>query len=260
MQIDEKRVLLLALKAGELMLKSGGETARVEDTAVRICKACGVEDADIFVMPTGLFLTVNSADGNTAVQSYIRRIRGTRTDLERISQLNTLSRRLEKKELTLEEAEVLVDEIANEVQFSFPVRLLGAMMISSCFTLMFNGGLTDFISSLIVGGLTYLLQMKIIVKMQLNWFIETFLCCASATIMAIFLTHIGFGLNFDPIIIGCLMIYFPGVMITNAVRDILAGDTVSGVSRAADAILTALSIAMGAAAIMAIYSGMGGVL
>ena len=28
MKYDEKRVLLLALKAGELMLKSGGETAR----------------------------------------------------------------------------------------------------------------------------------------------------------------------------------------------------------------------------------------
>ncbi|MBQ4504601.1 MAG: threonine/serine exporter family protein [Firmicutes bacterium] len=260
MKYDEKRVLLLALKAGELMLKSGGETARVEDTAVRICRACGVEDADVFVMPTGLFLTVNGSGDNTAVQSYIKRIRGARTDLERISQLNALSRRLETGELTLEDAEQIVDNISREEQFSFPVRLLGAMMISSCFTLMFNGGLTDFISSLIVGALTYLLQMKLVVRLQLNWFIETFLCCAFATSLAIFFTHVGLGLNFDPIIIGSLMIFFPGVMITNAVRDILAGDTVSGVSRAADAILTALSIAMGAAAVMVLYSGMGGVL
>ncbi|MBQ8590139.1 MAG: threonine/serine exporter family protein [Firmicutes bacterium] len=260
MKIDEKRILLLALKAGELMLKSGGETARVEDTVVRICKACGVEDADVFVMPTGLFLTVNSPDKNISVQSYIRRIRGARTDLERISQLNTLSRRLENKELSFEEAEAIADGISREVQFAFPVRLLGAMMISSCFTLMFNGGLTDFITSLIVGALTYLFQMKLVARLQLNWFIETFLCCAAATIMAILFTHVGLGLNFDPIIIGSLMIFFPGVMITNAVRDILAGDTVSGVSRAADAVLTALSIAMGAAAIMAVYSGMGGVL
>jgi len=260
MKYDEKRVLLLALKAGELMLKSGGETARVEDTAVRICRACGVEDADVFVMPTGLFLTVNGSDDNTAVQSYIKRIRGARTDLERISHLNNLSRRLETGELTLEDAERIVDGISQEEQFSFPIRLLGAMMISSCFTLMFNGGLTDFISSLIVGALTYLVQMKLVAKLQLNWFIETFLCCAFATSLAIFFTHVGLGLNFDPIIIGSLMIFFPGVMITNAVRDILAGDTVSGVSRAADAILTALSIAMGAAAIMVLYSGMGGVL
>ena len=73
-------------------------------------------------------------------------------------------------------------------------------------------------------------------------------------------TRLGLGDNFDPIIIGSLMIFFPGVAITNAVRDILAGDTVSGVSRAADAILTAVSIAMGAAVVLQIYGGMGGVL
>ena len=260
MNVDEKRVLLLALKAGELLLKSGAETARVENTTTRICRSCGIDDADVFVMPTGLFLTVNSADADHAVQSYIKRIRGTRTDLKRISQLNALSRQLEEKTLTLEEAEQRVEQIGREVQFSFPVRLLGAMMIASCFTLMFDGGLTDFLCSLLVGALTYLFQMKLVVRLQLNWFVETFLCCAASTAMALMVTRLGLGDNFDPIIIGSLMIFFPGVAITNAVRDILAGDTVSGVSRAADAILTAVSIAMGAAVVLQIYGGMGGVL
>lgn len=260
MNVDEKRVLLLALKAGELLLKSGAETARVESTTTRICRSCGIDDADVFVMPTGLFLTVNSSDSSHAVQSYIKRIRGARTDLERISQLNALSRQLEDGSITLEEAEQRVEQISREMQFPFPVRLLGAMMIASCFTLMFDGGLTDFLCSLLVGALTYLFQMKLVVRLQLNWFVETFLCCAAATAMALVVTRLGLGDNFDPIIIGSLMIFFPGVAITNAVRDILAGDTVSGVSRAADAILTAVSIAMGAAVVLQVYSGMGGVL
>lgn len=260
MNVDEKRVLLLALKAGELLLKSGAETARVESTTTRICRSCGIDDADVFVMPTGLFLTVNSPGSNTAVQSYIKRIRGSRTDLKRISRLNALSRRLEEKSMTLDEAELCVEEIAREMQLPFPLRLAGAMMIASCFTLMFNGGLTDFLCSLLVGALTYLFQMKLVARLQLNWFVETFLCCAFATAAALTLTRFGLGINLDPIIIGSLMIFFPGVAITNAVRDILAGDTVSGVSRAADAILTALSIAMGAAVVLQAYSGMGGVL
>lgn len=260
MNVDEKRVLFLALKAGELLLKSGAETARVESTTTRICRSCGVNDADVFVMPTGLFLTVNSENSQTAVQSYIKRIRGSRTDLERISQLNALSRQLEEKSITLEEAEIRVEQIGHEMQFPFLIRLAGAMMIAGCFTIMFNGGLMDFFCSLLVGALTYLFQIKLAVRLQLNWFVETFLCCSFATAMALVFTRFHLGDNFDPIIIGSLMIFFPGVAITNAVRDILAGDTVSGVSRAADAILTALSIAMGAAVVLQIYSGMGGVL
>ena len=39
----QKRILILAVRAGELMMKSGAEIYRVEDTITRICKAvsCG---------------------------------------------------------------------------------------------------------------------------------------------------------------------------------------------------------------------------
>ena len=38
----QKKVLILALYAGEIMMKSGAEIYRVEDTIQRICKACGI--------------------------------------------------------------------------------------------------------------------------------------------------------------------------------------------------------------------------
>mgnify|MGYP002686086031 CR=1 FL=1 len=49
----------------------------------------------------------------------------------------------------------------------------------------------------------------------------------------------------DAAIIGTLMMLVPGLPITNAMREIMAGDIISGLSRTADAILVASAIALG---------------
>ena len=46
--------------------------------------------------------------------------------------------------------------------------------------------------------------------------------------------------------ISSLMLLVPGLAITNAIRDTIAGDTLSGLARATDAFLSAISIAVGA--------------
>ena len=51
-------------------------------------------------------------------------------------------------------------------------------------------------------------------------------------------------------IISSFMLLVPGLAITNAIRDTIAGDYVSGVARAADAFLCAVAIAVGAGFVM----------
>ena len=41
--IFQKKVLILAIYAGEIMMKNGAEVYRVEDTITRICKACRID-------------------------------------------------------------------------------------------------------------------------------------------------------------------------------------------------------------------------
>ncbi len=259
MNIREKQIMLLALRAGELMLKNGAETARVEDTATRICHAFGIKEAEVFAMPTGIFITVNSPEDHAQVQTYVKRIKSSRIDLERISKINAFSRTLTKQPVSVEDAMQTLSHLSEDIQFAFVFRLLGAAMIASFFTVMFGGGLSDFFCSLIVGTLTYVFH-SLLAKLQLNWFIEDFLACAVATTLTLTLTAIGIGRDIDPIIIGSIMIFLPGVAITNAVRDFLAGDTMAGLSRAAEAMLTAVSIAMGVILVFQLYSVSGGVL
>ena len=54
--------------------------------------------------------------------------------------------------------------------------------------------------------------------------------------------------NSDAVIIGTLMILMPGLIFTNAMRDIIFGDTNSGVNRIVQMIMIASAIAMGTGA------------
>ena len=55
------------------------------------------------------------------------------------------------------------------------------------------------------------------------------------------------------IITGAIMPLLPGLAITNAIRDTVNGDLVSGVARTAEALLTAIAIAAGVGVVIALW-------
>lgn len=56
----------------------------------------------------------------------------------------------------------------------------------------------------------------------------------------------------DQIIIGSVMPLVPGLLLTNAVRDLIAGHFVSGLSKGAEALLTAFAIGSGIAVVFSL--------
>ena len=59
------------------------------------------------------------------------------------------------------------------------------------------------------------------------------------------LTVVGLGQHASLIITGAIMTLVPGIVITNFMRDIIAGDLISGLIKLAEALLTATGIALG---------------
>jgi uncharacterized membrane protein YjjP (DUF1212 family) len=51
--------------------------------------------------------------------------------------------------------------------------------------------------------------------------------------------------NYNSIIVGCMMPLLPGLAMTNAIRDTIRGDLISGIARATEALLVASSLAAG---------------
>ena len=80
-----------------------------------------------------------------------------------------------------------------------------------------------------------------------NSFFRTVICSAVASLLSLLLVRLGLGRSVDTVTISVLMVLVPGVALTNAMREIMAGDIISGLSRAADSILTGTAIAIGTA-------------
>lgn len=72
-------------------------------------------------------------------------------------------------------------------------------------------------------------------------------------ILAIILMKLNICANLDKTIIGSIMLLVPGLTITNAIRDTIAGDLLSGITKAAEAFLVAISIAVGTGAILSLF-------
>ena len=59
------------------------------------------------------------------------------------------------------------------------------------------------------------------------------------------LVGIGIGVHPDKIMIGNIMLVIPGIQLTNSLRDMISGDMISGLLNLSEALMKAISVAMG---------------
>lgn len=241
-------VIEICLLAGKIMLQCGAETYRVEDTMTRMAASFGYSHTHSYVTPTGIFFSI---DG-TEPSKFIRIVERT-TDLYKVTLVNGVSRKISNGELNLKQAMTNLLDI-EKADYAFPIyqQIFAASIASGCFLLMFLGQTKDFIPALISGGLGYICFIYIHRIVRVKFFSE-FLASLVIGLIAFIFVSLGIGIQFNKIVIGSVMPLVPGLLITNAVRDLMAGHLVSGLSKGAEAFLTASAIGAGIAVVVAFF-------
>ncbi|HET7577795.1 MAG TPA: threonine/serine exporter family protein [Bacillales bacterium] len=242
----------VCLSAGKIMLKSGAETYRVEDTMSRIAEAFHAERVHAFVTPTAIILSSGGPEPHSDKTKFIR-ITERANDLHKVSLVNEISRKVSNGILTLKETERELESV-EKADFSFPVwqQIVAAALVSGCFLLMFQGVWHDIVPALITGGVGYAVFIYFHRLVQVKFFSEAFASFCIGLIAA-GMVAAGAGVQLDKIITGSVMPLVPGVLITNAVRDLMAGHLISGLSRGAEALLTATAIGTGVAVVIILF-------
>lgn len=241
--MNYKLLLNFALLTGEVMLENGAETSRVEDTISRILLTSGCQTAEAFVTPTGIFATLDHQDID--LLSIVRRVKRRRINLNRIALANDVSREFCAQLIPLEAAMYQIQLIKQEPEYHSGIRVMSIGFASSFFCSMLGGSLTDFIVCMITTVLFGLLERALSLLELSKFFIDLLGGIICALIPYIFFYKLGYGSHFDLIVISSIMPMVPGVAITNAIRDTLHGDLLSGVARGMDAFIIAASIATG---------------
>lgn len=251
---DSEEVLETVLMAGELTLTSGGEIFRVEETIERMGRAWGMSEAEAFATPTGIVVTLRDSRGRTL--TAVRRIREPGIDLARLTELNDLARRVEQASLDLAEARQALESLrASGPRPSLFWRPAAAGLASLTFTYLFGGSLLE----VAWGGLAGLV-VHLTPGGRINRFFRAFFGGIVAGTFGVMAAYVGNGVSADLVITGAIMPLVPGLAITNAIRDLIAEDLISAGARGLGAILVALSIAAGVAAVLVPYLRLGGVL
>lgn len=253
--MDMNELLHVATFAGKLLLESGGETYRSEETICRICKLYGADEADSFVTPTGLMVSICH---NGETYSLIRRVSTRTVDLDKIDKVNDLSRSITSRNLTVSELNSELILIKNGERYSMPITIIFSALSAGCFSILFGGTFMDLFSAFLISLVIKLINIKG-EHFEINQFFVNIICGAFSAAFAIIFVKYGIADNLDKTIIGSIMILVPGLAITNAIRDTIAGDLLAGITRATEAFLVAISIAVGTGSVISFWiSSFGG--
>ncbi|MCL6457156.1 MAG: threonine/serine exporter family protein [Gorillibacterium sp.] len=232
----------VCLLAGKIMLQNGAETYRVEDTMTRIAAAFGMKDSHSYVTPTGIIFSIDGA-----VPVKFARILERSTNLHKVVAVNAISRRISSGELSFEEAGLSLRKVeCAAMTYGVPLQIAAAALASACFLMMFKGSWPDFLPAFMAGGAGFTCSIYVHRFVPIKFFAEL-LSSFIIGLIAFLFVQVGLGQEVDKIIIGSVMPLVPGLLITNAVRDLMAGHLVSGLSKGAEAFLTASAIGTGIA-------------
>lgn len=231
--------------AGKIMIESGADMARVDDTLKRIARNGGIKEPKIFETTTGIMM---SAPDYKLAQ--VEPIQKRTIDLEKVSRVNDISRAFQLKKITVEEMKVKLEFIDKKAPFfAWTWQVLAAAMISCTLMIMYNGHWQDFITTAVIGGLGYACYYFINTTFKIK-FVSEFLASLVIGVLSVLAVRNNLGISVGMIIIGSVMPSVPGVPITNSVRDVLAGHLLSGLARGTEALLSASAIALGIAMVL----------
>lgn len=247
--MNVEKLLNVVVRAGKILIESGAEIYRVEETMIRLCKSYSeVQIADSFVTGTGIMLSI-TVDGKTSTR--IGRVRSKSVDLNVIDMVNSLSRRVSYDPISVDELEKEIDRIEGKERYSFWITLLFAGVGAAGFAIFFDGNIVDSIAAFLIGIIIRCVT-TFFEKYRVNSFFTNAIASAIAVCCSIGSVYLCYGIDYNVVIISSIMLLVPGLAITNAIRDTVAGDYLSGLSRGTEATLTALAIAIGAGFMLSI--------
>ena len=240
--MDYNTLLDMATELGYYLAISGAETFRVEDSVGRILAAYGLEP-EVFAIPNCLTVSLDTADGQPMTR--MRRVGYHGVDLDSVERFSNLSRKICAETPDPQTAmKWLKDVAASRVQYTFPLYLVGNFLGAAGFGWFYGGTLLETVLAGICGILIGLVN-RFMSSLKVNNFFTTILASFITGMLAYSVLATGLINTADATIIGALMILVPGLLFTNAMRDIIFGDTNSGVNRIVQVILVAVAIAIG---------------
>ncbi|MDE6373637.1 MAG: threonine/serine exporter family protein, partial [Clostridia bacterium] len=211
-----------------------------------ICRAYSAEEANVAAFPSMVLASVRTSDGHE--YSFMKRVYSTSNNLALLEKYNQLSRDVCSQRYPVDEALKMCFDVAHTKPRNKWVTIVGSALVAGTYSIFFGGSIIDFLPAFLVAfamaGVNELLSTR-----SLNAYATTFLLSLLGGILSVslckLLNVIGLTVHGSLVMIGTIMILVPGLLTTNAVRDMFTGDLMSGTFQLLNGVLLTLVIAAG---------------
>lgn len=238
-------LLDLATDLGYELAMSGAETYRVEESISRVLGSYAM-DCEVFAIPNNLTVSMIGPDGVPITR--MRRIGQHGNDIDAVERFSALSRRICAERPSVDDAAKWLEQARHERRtHGFAVHMLGNFLGAGGFCIFYGGAWIDGLCAGLCGLMVGLINLWMD-RMHANQFFRTIFASFPMALLAYAMHAAGLAKNADAVVIGALMILVPGLLFTNAMRDIIFGDTNSGTVRIVQVLLIAVAIACGTGA------------
>ena len=254
---NSQRIMNLSVLAGVTLLKSGAESFRVQDTMQRILDAFEVHNYNVYVISNGIFATIN--ENQPDHYSVVRHVPLGSVNLEKIDEINQISREICARKYTLEEAEAKMERSSRIAAPNKWLMIVASGFGAAGFCYLFGGSFFDSLVALVM-GLILQVFLDVAGAKKMSKFLSYIIGSTIVTLATGLVTTTGMGVEFNHIVIGSIIPLVPGVSLTTSIREFFNGDYISGSIHLIDALLTAVCIAVGVATAIFLFTSMGGVI
>jgi uncharacterized membrane protein YjjP (DUF1212 family) len=243
--MDYYTLLDTTVDLGYELAMCGAETYRVEESVSRILATYGIQ-SEVFAIPNCLIVSIETPTGKPMTR--MRRIGPHGNNLDGVERLSALSRSICAKRPEPQAARRWLHQVLDaKISYPLSITLLGNFLAAAGFGLFFGGNLMDALWAGLLGVMVGFVN-HFLGRIHANAFFSTIAASFLMSATAYTLGALGLGQNPDASIMGTVMLLVPGLLFTNAMRDIIYGDTNSGVNRITQVFLAAAAIALGTAA------------
>ena len=249
---NEEKILETASLAGHILLENGAEISRVEETMERIASHYGVDSENFFVLSNGIFTT------GRAGYAKVEFIPFKGAQLQRVAEVNQLSRDISSDKISLDDARERLQQIRSSKGKPAIDQILGSAVGSAGFCVIFGGGFLDAAASFVAGLLLWIYVLYVS-SPHMSKILGNITGGAVGTLLCLIFHRIGFGSSLGNMIVGSLIPLIPGVAFTNGIRDIADEDYIAGATRLLDALMVFFCIAAGVVASFGLWYVLGGV-
>lgn len=246
--MTREQVLDIAITCGKILLCSGAETSRVEDTIERMCVVRGMSTVSVFCTPSVIILGDEFADGFTCMYRVSRR----GTDLRLISEVNAISFAWAKWEHNYVDTMVILQEKLDRIPRSSMRMSLVSGLAAASFAVVLGGNTHDFVVAF-CAAFAAMFVLKKIASFRPSSFWETTLAGIILAVVSLAVSTVITGCSLEKVVVGGIMPFVPGLAFTNGLRDYMAGDLMSGNTRVSEAILLVSSLAVGIGMVFSLW-------